>query len=192
MITGIIMASGFSKRMEQEKLLLKVNGIPVIERVIKSILSSNVDNAILVCRKDVIKDIGVRYKIETVFNSEANKGQSQSIKLGVKASKSSTKGYMFFVGDQPFLNAETINTLIDKFNRSGHEIIVPFFNGKRGTPVIFSSVYKAHLLKLEGDMGGRKIIQDKWEKVGFVNIKDEHIGFDIDTAEEYNMVKKWS
>ena len=36
MISGIILASGFSKRMEQEKLLLPVGGIALVERVIRA------------------------------------------------------------------------------------------------------------------------------------------------------------
>ena len=64
MITGIILASGFSRRMKgEEKLLLKVDGIPLIERVIRTAQASRVDDLILVYRKDEICAIARRFGV---------------------------------------------------------------------------------------------------------------------------------
>ncbi len=105
MITGIIMAAGFSKRMNKDKLILDFKGISIIERVIKAVKQSNVDKIILVYREEKIKEIGIKNGIKTVYNNMAQIGQSQSIKLGINASSIETKGFMFFVGDQPFLDS---------------------------------------------------------------------------------------
>ncbi|NLL81641.1 MAG: NTP transferase domain-containing protein, partial [Tissierellia bacterium] len=34
MVTGIIMAAGFSKRMGEDKLLMEIDGVKMVERVI--------------------------------------------------------------------------------------------------------------------------------------------------------------
>ncbi|WP_432408730.1 molybdenum cofactor cytidylyltransferase [Wukongibacter sp. M2B1] len=185
MITGIIMASGFSKRMKRNKLLLDLDGSPVIERVIKAIKESNVDNVIIVYREKRVKEIGIRNGVKVIYNDSAELGQSQSMKLGVRYSPPETEAFMFFVGDQPFLNAVTINRLIEAFKEGKYPIVVPKYNGKRGNPVIFSSELKGELLNIEGDKGGRSIIREKPSDVKIVNFSDETIGKDIDTWEEY-------
>ncbi|MTI48631.1 molybdenum cofactor cytidylyltransferase [Sporosalibacterium faouarense] len=192
MITGIILASGFSRRMDKEKLLLGINGVPILEHVLKSIISSKIDEVILIYRKNEIKDIGKKYGITTIYNGFAEKGQSESIKLGIFSAKEETDGFMFFVGDQPYLNTETVNNLINMFNSRKYEIVVPSYNGKRGTPTIFSSIFKEELLNIEGDKGGRNIIKRNLDKVGVLNIDEELIGMDIDTIEEYISLTKWS
>jgi len=96
---------------------------------------------------------------------------------------------MFLVGDQPFLNAATINTVIDAFNREHQSIIVPVYNGKRGNPVIFPATLKKNLLALTGDRGGRVLIETMAERVKLVTIGDERLGTDVDTEEDYERVR---
>lgn len=183
------MASGFSKRMNRDKLTLDFKGITVIERVIKAVKASEVDHIIMVYRNEELREIGMRHGIRTVYNSKAELGQSQSIKLGVEASPIETRGLMFFVGDQPFLNPVTINKLIQVFHVGKYPIVVPKYNEKKGNPVIFSSALKNELLKVTGDEGGRTIIQRRYDEVKFVPFEHSLVGRDIDTWDEY---MKWS
>lgn len=185
MIIGIIMASGFSRRMNKDKLTLNFGGELVIERVIRAAKKSRLDEIILVYQNEVIRDIGQKYCIKTVFNSSPEKGQSESMKLGIRASSLNTEAFMFFVGDQPLLDSKTINKIIEMFKNSDKEIIVPTYNGKKGSPTIFSSKFRDKLLKVEGDKGGRKIIEENTCEVGYVTIDDYKVGLDIDTWDEY-------
>lgn len=185
MITGIIMASGFSRRMKKNKLLMDIDEVPIIEKVIKTVKNSNLENVLLIYRDEEIKKIGDKYKIPTLYNDKANCGQSEAMKLGIVNSLNNTDGYMFFVGDQPFLKTDTINLLIDFFNKRKDSIIVPRYNGHRGNPVIFPSVFKEKLLLIKGDEGGRNIIRDNFDDLIYVDINNAFEGKDIDTWEEY-------
>lgn len=189
MITGIILASGFSRRMNEEKLLLKVEGIPLVERVIDAAQSSHLDELILIYRKDEIKELAKKYGIKTVYNQHADEGQSTAIKLGVQSSHPDTEGFMFLVGDQPYLDSSTINKLIVVFKEAKDIIIVPGYKGKRGNPVIFSSKLKEELLTLEGDYGGKVIFERMVDNVKLVTIDKRMVGTDIDTKEEYKKIQ---
>ena len=189
-ITGIIMASGFSRRMNREKLMLKVEGIPVIERVISAANSSELDELLLIYQKDQIREIADKYAIKAVYNEHADKGQSAAVKLGVKSSHPDTEGFMFLVGDQPYLDVQTINKLLSAFREEKDSIVVPVYRGKRGNPVIFPSYLKKDLLALEGDSGGRIIIEKMMDSVKLVTIEKDVVGTDIDTNEEYEKIKK--
>ncbi|MEJ8554231.1 molybdenum cofactor cytidylyltransferase [Tepidibacter sp. Z1-5] len=188
MITGIIMASGFSKRMNKDKLTLDFGGVSIIEMVIKAIKESNIDEIILVYRDEKIKEIGIKNKVKTVYNDRAELGQSESIKFGINASNIETDGFMFFVGDQPFLDTSIINKLIDVFKKENTDIVAPIYKDKRGNPIIFSSKLKDQLLRIEGDDGGKSIIGNIYDEVKFVHFDNEIARLDIDTWDEY---MKW-
>jgi len=183
MITGIIYASGFSRRMGKDKLLLEVEGEKVIERVINASIKSDLDKVILVYRKDEIREIGESYGLKTVYNGNADKGQSESMKLGIKETEQG-HSYMFIVGDQPFLTSDVINKLIYEYKKSQLPILITFYNGNRGMPMIMSNVYRDQLLNVEGDKGGRDIVKKDSHNVHRVYIEDEKPGIDIDNIND--------
>jgi molybdenum cofactor cytidylyltransferase len=189
MISGIILASGFSTRMEQEKLLLPVGGVALVERVIRAAQASRLDEVILIYQKREIEKIGRKYGIKAVHNPRADEGQSAAIKLGIHTAQPETDAFMFMVGDQPFLNPSTINILIDTFQQDPHSIIVPVYNNTRGNPVLFPSAMKELLLALDGDRGGRVLIDSMPDRVKQVHIEEELAGADIDTRENYLRIK---
>lgn len=186
MITGIILASGFSKRMKRDKLLMEIEGIPMVERVIQRAINSKLDEIILVYRVSEIKEIGIKYGIKTVHNLRAHLGQSQGLKLGVQAAN--LGAYMFLMGDMPFITEDLIDGLIERFMEDESKIVVPYYNNKRGMPTIFPYNLREELLSIEGDIGGRRIIENNPFLVEKVYIDDCILGLDIDTQEEY---KRW-
>ena len=174
--------------MEKDKLLLEVGGIPVIERVIRTAKSSLLDDLILIYQNERVREIGEKYQVKAVYNDSAHEGQSAAIKLGIRESRPDTDAYMFLLGDQPFLDPATINTLIDFHARDPQAIIVPVYNGKRGNPVIFPSLFRNDLLAIEGDTGGRAVIEKMRERVKLVAIENSIANIDIDTQEDYERI----
>jgi molybdenum cofactor cytidylyltransferase len=189
LVTGIILASGFSERMTRDKLLLEVGGMPVVERVVKAAKSSLLDDVILVYQNAGVRAIGEKYQVRTVYNDSAHEGQSAAVKLGVRESRPDTNAFMFLVGDQPFLDPATINTLIDQSTKNPQQIIVPVYNGKRGNPVIFPSLFRNDLLAIEGDTGGRAVMEKRKDKLKLVVFEDCTAGMDFDTEEEYERIQ---
>ena len=115
LISAIIMAAGFSRRMGENKLLMKYNNKFLIEHTLDIISKCNFNDKVIVTQYDTIKIIGENLNFKVIINDYPNKGQSESIKLGIKNCKES-EGYMFFVGDQPLLNKNDIEKLIEVFN----------------------------------------------------------------------------
>lgn len=182
MITGIIMASGFSRRMKKNKLTIKIDGDTILEKVIKAAKKSKLDDILLIYRTDEIRDIGLRYELKTIYNPNAIMGQSESVKLGVKNSHK-TSGYMFFVADQPYLDTRVIDTLIEAYRKEG-KITIPYFGGKFGMPLIFPNMFRAALLRTQGDKGGREIIRDHPMLVQRIDFANEKLGMDVDSPKD--------
>ena len=161
MISGIILASGFSRRMGKNKLLLKFNGKTIIENVISNSIASLLDEIIIVTQYDEVIEIFKNADVKTIKNNNAELGLSNSIVLGVKASSINTEGYLVMLGDMPFVKSEDMNIIIQNFNANKNSIIVPICNGNQKNPVLFPSLFRDELIALKGDKGGKEILRKK-------------------------------
>ncbi len=213
MISLIVMASGLARRFGENKLLSELDGKPVAEHILKKLSSiSGLESdyeKILVCRNEELKELGEKYGFKTVENTEYEKGQSESVKAGILSASDSTRGYMFFVADQPFVSCETVKKIAKVGLENKSSIVIPVLENdlnlkserevsvagisgepqrtdskKRGNPVFFPADLKMELLELRGDSGGREVISKNKDRLIFVGIDDSLEFFDIDTKED--------
>ncbi len=184
---GIILAAGQSTRIDRFKQLIKLEGKYMLEWVVDAALESRLAHVILVLGHHFEKIQKVLNKkihhprIEVVINPQYPMGLSRSLRRGLLVSKGSFPSVMFLLGDQPMLDAKTINLLLDRFWNSEKEICVPVCRGKRGNPTVFSHKYYDQLLQIKGDIGARKILGKYASHIIRVEV-DHPLGFlDIDT-----------
>lgn len=187
LISAIIMASGFSRRMGKNKLLMKYNDKFLIEYTLDTISKFDFKEKIIVTQYEKIKEIGENLNFKVVINKQPNNGISESIKLGIKNCDKS-KGYMFFVSDQPLLDKNDIEKLIKEFEKDTSFIIIPKYKESFGNPVIYPKKYKEQILNLEGDKGGKSIIKSS-DKIKYVNVCENTL-FDIDNINDFNNLIK--
>lgn len=179
-ITPIILASGFSKRFNGNKLNTKLkNGFSILEQTLKNLNSIYFKEKLLIGKDYFFKNLSLKYNFTYIDNKLSQKGQSQSIIYGVQ--NSSQEGFLFIPGDMPFLTYKTLIKIIFTFEET-NEIIVPIINNQPSAPVLFPKGYTKELLKLTGDTGGRDIFKtNEHIKCYFYNSKEF---LDIDTQEE--------
>ena len=204
MLTGIVMAAGLSRRMGTNKLLLCIDNIPLIKRTLDTIRQSKLQELTVVYSDPEVLRVIKKYEKEArkkglsdrnmklVYNEHPERGQSESVKNGVFESDGKAQGFMFFVADQPFLNYNVIDRLIDTFTEHPDRIVVPTYNGNRGMPIIFPGKYRLDLLGVSGDKGGRSIIDENVKETIFLPIEDPKAGEDMDTREDYEKACKIS
>ncbi len=185
MITGIILASGFSRRMGSDKLLLPVDGIAMVERVMRAADASALDDVILVYQNPDVLRLAGRYRIRPAYNPDAALGQSASIRAGLRAARPRTRAYMFLTGDQPRLDHGTINLIARAWQDCPECIVVPSYGGRRGSPTVFPAHCRDSLLALTGDTGGRSLIERCPDMVRCISMPDDTAGIDVDTPAEY-------
>jgi len=185
-ITAIILAAGMSSRMSRHKLTAEINGIPIIRRAAEAVSQSDIDEIIVVTGymdSDVCAALeGLAYS--NVFNARYESGMGSSIAAGASfLANHSVGAVMICHGDMPFIRTETINTLINTYRRSKAGIIVPYYDDKRGHPVLFDAVYLPDLMELDGQAGARGIIERYKSVVTAVSVSDPGVLIDIDTDE---------
>ncbi|MNM53636.1 Purine catabolism protein PucB [compost metagenome] len=188
MINCIVMASGYGSRIGTNKLLLEYRDKKLIEHIMDKILQINFYSRLVVAKDKEVLDIACKRGFKVVENKNSILGQSQSIKLGIENSPVA-EGYMFFTGDQPLLSKLTIEKMIDAFKNNPQTIVVPKYKERKGSPVIFSSIFIDELKALKGDKGGREVIKRNKDSLVFVEVENEYELMDIDTWEDYEKLQ---
>lgn len=187
MISAIVMASGFSRRMGENKLLMDFNGKTIIENTFEALKKYDFKEVIVVSQYEEVLKIANKYQFKFVLNDNAQIGQSESIKLGIRNS-GKCDGYMFFVGDQPLINNDDVKELINEFGENKEYIVIPRYDNKTGNPVIFPTCLKNNLLSLKNDEKGKKVINE-YDKIKYVNVS-KYTLLDVDTKLDYENLKK--
>jgi len=172
--------------MGQTKQLMPFADTTILEKTIDHYLNSKAAEVVVVLGHEYekISSLIGNNPVRIVCNRRYAGGMSTSLIAGLNNIRRDTAGIMVALGDQPFVRSFTINLLIDEFERH-NGILIPVWNGKRGHPIIFPSVYITEILSLKGDAGAREIIKQHPGDVHEVPVDSDEICLDIDTAEGY-------
>ena len=187
-VSAILLAAGESKRMGRLKQLLPLGKTSVVEQTIDNLLNTAVSEVIVVVgyrAEEIINKIATK-PVRIAVNPVYHQGMSSSIIAGLNLVDASAGAIMLALADQPFIDSQTINRLIDEFCNHNKGIAIPTYQGKRGHPIIFAIKYKQELSGLKGDIGGRQIIKRHPDDILEVAVTSPGIHIDIDTAEDYN------
>ena len=192
MIVGIILSAGESKRMGTPKQLLPWGGTIVIQRIIDVAAASHLERIALIlgCRaEEIAGKITVPAKSHIAVNQDFREGMGSSIKCGIRNSPPDAEAFMVLLGDQPFIDVQVIDALIDAYRAVGHGIVIPVYNGRRGHPVIFDARYRAELLSI-GDRGAKEVVYKHAADIFEVPMDSPYILADMDTPQDYQEAKK--
>uniref|UniRef100_A0A7C4UBF3 Nucleotidyltransferase family protein n=1 Tax=candidate division WOR-3 bacterium TaxID=2052148 RepID=A0A7C4UBF3_UNCW3 len=182
-VDAIILAAGMSKRMKEWKITLEFKGKRMIDIVIEKF--KEVCERIIVVggyRFDELKNILKDRDVIIVYNENYKGSMFTSVKKGAEF----VEGERFFItpSDTPFFKRETILKMLC----SDSDIIVPYYDGKGGHPVLFKGYLKDEILKEDEESNLKMILNKK----GFerMDVDDEGILIDIDTMEDYERYKR--
>lgn len=187
----LILAGGASTRMRgRDKLLEEVDGVPLIRRqVIRALTASDkvtvVSRPEMPDRRTAIDDLNV-----TILEpDEALEGMGGSLRAGV-ASLDQPDRFLLLLADLVAIGTAEIAQVLAaphigpkaKIWRGSNA------NGEPGHPILFDGACIPHLLTLEGDSGGKAVIDHFAEQVHLVPLPDNRARLDLDTPEDWD---KW-
>lgn len=185
---AVLLAAGLSRRMgAQDKLLLPVAGEPLYAHALALMQTLDVHDRLVVTNQPEIAAAAKHLGFAVVPNPAAAHGMGTSVAAGAAALHAAVTQAVFLNADQPFLCAETVNTLLAAAMQSG-KIIVPYANGKPSSPCVFPRRFFGELAMLSGEQGGKAIWSRQPEAV--LKLPIEGDARDIDTPHDYQTMKK--
>lgn len=156
---AILLAAGASARFGSDKRLLKIDGVPMLQRSLAALLPA-ARQVLVVLREgdqrrlDALLGPWQDYPaVLCLFLEAPNEGMGANLARAVTGLQPDCDGVLVALGDMPFLRAESVKAVIDAFKAD--TVVAPVHAGQRGHPVLFPRVCFPLLAELSGDRGAR-------------------------------------
>jgi molybdenum cofactor cytidylyltransferase len=201
MVSAVVLAAGMSTRMGRNKLLLTFRDKPLVVHAVDTLMASKAGEIIVVLGHesekvwDRLEDYagqvsngGQRRRVLLVKNPDYRDGLSTSVRTGVQAVSPEAEAIMVYLADQPLLEPGDVDRIIEAFaaaKAKNKMIVVPFFKGERGNPVILDASLRDSILGIVGDVGCKGVIKRYPEKVYAIEMENDHVVRDVDDAQAY-------
>lgn len=187
-IGAIILAAGLSRRMgATNKLLLDIDGVPLIRQVVQKYVSAVPGRVAVVtgheksCVEVALRGLPVTF----LHNPSYAKGQQSSVLCGL-AGVSRDSATLVGLGDQPRLSYGDLTWLIDQYrNGDQSRISIPVREHRRGNPIIIPAALRDAVSADAQSPGCRRFTRANPGLVRFLPAHSEGFFEDIDTPEDY-------
>ena len=188
----VILAAGASTRLGKPKQLLQYRGKTLLAHAINEAVNSNADAIVVILGKDadLFKKEIDDGKVRVAINSSWEEGMASSLRLGLDTllnDKPYIDAVIFMVCDQPYVLSSILNELITTQQKTTKQIVTCNYGDSIGPPALFHKKYFKDLMKLSGDTGARKIVQENMNDMTTILFPEGEI--DIDTEEDYEKLK---
>lgn len=184
-IAGVILAAGGSERFGTPKQVLKWRGEPFIRHMALNALEAGLSPLMAVtgANRELIEASICDLPLKIVQNPAWETGQSSSMQAGLKALPPDCEGVIFLLADQPQVSPILIRRLIERFWENRSLVTAPLTDSGRANPVLFDKETFSALMDVEGDRGGRAIL-NKFQ-VDWLPWVDGRISLDVDKPRDY-------
>lgn len=187
--SAVVLAAGESLRMNgPHKMLLPAPVEPVVRRSVGAVAQSGAHEVVVVTGHNAqqVTQALQGLPVTIVYNPDYRNGQMTSVNTGLQALTAPCDAVMVCLADQVLLTPHDYAALALAYQGRPHgSILVPYFRGHRGNPLMFDRKHIADILHGQRKLGCRKLVQDNPEAVYVYNV--EHDGYvrDLDTPTDY-------
>jgi molybdenum cofactor cytidylyltransferase len=184
---AIVTAAGSAERFGGRKLLADVDGEPLLDRTIRSLLEGGVSEVIVVVgtdsRAELERDVNAMNdaRVRPVENRDPSRGMFSSIQEGVRTASGDV--LLVLPGDMPFVKPATVQKVIQEWTRT-RGIVSPRNNNKRGHPVALPLALRDEILATSPTSNLHEVIKRHSSERTDLEVDDPGINRDVDRPED--------
>lgn len=177
---ALLLAGGFSTRFGRDKLLAPLaDGTPLAVAAARRFLAAGLAvHAVLRPAQALLRELLRQAGVTVHVSADCQAGMGASLAAGIAAT-ATAGGWIVGLADMPFVAVDTIRA-VRLALEGGASIAAPLVNGRRGHPVGFASHFGAHLQRLSGDEGARRLVESAGDALLLVPCDDAGALRDID------------
>lgn len=182
-ILALVLAAGSAKRFGSSKQLAEFNGKPLARRAMDVAAGVFGDRTALVVGHNWNAVAGSCSPLPgfLIVNDQHESGLGSSIACATRSVRHAAQAIVVTLADQPLITAKHLQHLRDSWSGADDEIVATEFGDTAGPPVLFPRACFDDLATLQGDTGGRYLLND--ERFTVRKIVFEPASVDIDTPE---------
>jgi len=179
---AIVPAAGSAERFGGRKLLTPIDGMPLLDRTIASLLDGGVGQVIVVVgpeAEELARDVNAFSdpRVWPVVNADPSRGMFSSLQAGM--SEAEADALVVLPGDMPFVTSATVQLLLDRFALRP-AIVSPTYRGKRGHPVVLPPGLRDEVRAAEPTSNLHEILKRHPDDRVDVPVEDRGVVRDVD------------
>jgi molybdenum cofactor cytidylyltransferase len=181
---AVVTAAGSAERFGGKKLLARVQGEPLLDHTIRSLLEGGVTEVIVVvsadARRELARDVGAMNdaRVRVLENADPTRGMFSSIQIG--AASAVGDALLVLPGDMPYVRSETVRALIAKYQERP-AIVSPRYKGKRGHPVVLPLALRDDIAETAPTANLHEVIKRHQDERVDLEVDDPGVNRDVDT-----------
>jgi CTP:molybdopterin cytidylyltransferase MocA len=189
-IAGAVLAAGRSERMGKPKALLDFRGRPFVVAVLEALEALDLKHRVVVLGPDAprVRPILAAHTCLVVENADPDTGPIGSLRVALAALHGvRPTALLAWPVDVPHARLDTVERLIETYERTRAPVVVPSFGGRRGHPVIWdaSQFHELETSAAATREGARAVLRAAGDQAVTVAVDDPAVVDDIDTPEDY-------
>jgi CTP:molybdopterin cytidylyltransferase MocA len=186
LIGGLVLAAGAATRFGRPKQLAYLDGIPLLEHVLRTMNAAPVGRVVVVLGSaaDEIAAAVDLHGADPIVCARWAEGQSASLACGL-GELASCEAVVVTLGDQPRVSPDAIRRVIA--GRNGASAVRATYGGEPGHPVLLERDLFSALRNVTGDKGARNLLLSV--PVLDVPCDDLGGGEDVDTPAELDALR---
>ena len=198
-VAAVVPAAGASRRMGRPKLLIEVEGRPLISRVVATLRKAGVDPVIVVPPPvgvpegppliEAASKAGAVVVTPDVRPAEMR----ESFEMGLAELARSAQppaGILLTPADSPRLEASLVEKLLQVWRGRPHRIAVPTFEGRRGHPIVLPWLLARAVGDLPAGVGVNALLGEHAAEVEEVPCATNAVLVDLDTPEDLSRLHR--
>ena len=184
-VGAVLLAAGTGSRMGGvAKSLIRLQGVPLINRQLIALSGAGVDEVVVVTgfARDAVEASVSTFPVTLAYNADYALGQQSSVRVGLQALRGNFDAVLVVLADQPLLGAADLTELIAAFKKrpAGH-VVVPVVGGQRGNPIVMDEVALADILASDTNLACRHLVERQPELVHVHTSTNTRFVTDLDT-----------
>lgn len=181
-VVAIVPAAGSAVRFGGKKLLTPIDGIPLLDRTIASLLDGGVGQVIVVVgpeAEELTRDVNAFSdpRVWPVVNPDPSRGMFSSLQAGLSETEADV--IIVLPADMPFVAAATVQLLLDRFSLQP-AIVSPTYRGKRGHPVLLPPALRDEIRAADPTSNLHEILKRHPNERTDVPVEDRGVVRDVD------------
>jgi molybdenum cofactor cytidylyltransferase len=185
-IGAVVLAAGASRRMGRNKLLLPVDGVPMVRRTVQHVLDAGLAPVVVVTghEADAVREALAGLDVRHAHNADATGPTSGSLHAGLAALDDTVDATLVMLADMVHVTVPMLRAVADSLRTSDAPLAVSRYGDVLAPPLGFHRALWPALLAWHGEGCGKAVVQAHRSEAVQLDWPLSALQ-DIDTPEDY-------
>jgi molybdenum cofactor cytidylyltransferase len=185
-VGGVLLAAGASRRMGKNKMLLELDGEPLVRRAARRALTAGLSPVVVVVGHEAerVRAVLQDLPLDVVVNPAFTGPTSGSLHRGLEALGPGVDAVVVMLGDMVRVSAEGLAMLVAAARGTEAPLVVSRYGDVTAPPLLFRRALFPELLAWTGEGCGKAVVQAHSHEAMFVD-RPTALLTDVDTPEDF-------